>query len=520
MSETESEKYLIQNSSLIESSENPRSIDEYYETAYNKNNQRMPFYMMMLSLGIANSGDATELSCMNYLLANDRFKNDILKGDVKIGGALLAGAVFGGMIIGGLLTGVLGDRLGRRPLLLSGLGLNSICGVLSCLSPNIYFLFVLRFFSGLGIGAIISSLITLTSESSPPSKRGFFGAFVISFWTMGTIYMALLAKIMFGVYTISWRFFMVGAAIPIVVAFFMVSITVPESAKYLALADRHSEAAKAANRIGTYLGYSSKKLQVEELHYLYPPNIETVRIAKEKSMREHIADFFHTLSQIYSKQFLVRSIILQFIMCCIAFGNGLTVWINTIYVEIGIEDPYIHLIYFSLSNIPGNIAAALLLDVLGRKRLLIISLLLSAVSLFAGSMVASAEEPDKNLFSFCVCCYHAFVVMVFSSVYILGCEIYPTTLRGTGMGVATAFSRFAAMFVQFLYGPFVKQPAIIFIIGGTALLFGACAVTCLGPDTANKPLSDSHIVPTSANTSTDLDNRSSFSNVGLKNEML
>ena len=104
MSETESEKYLIQNSSLIESSETPRSIDEYYETAYNKNNQRMPFYMMMLSLGIANSGDATELSCMNYLLANDRFKNDILKGDVKVGGALLAGAVFGGMIIGGLLV--------------------------------------------------------------------------------------------------------------------------------------------------------------------------------------------------------------------------------------------------------------------------------------------------------------------------------------------------------------------------------------------------------------------------------
>ena len=102
MSASESEKYLINTNS---NENNPqRSIDEYYEYAYNTNSKRVPFYVMMLALGIANSGDATELSCMNYLLANDGFMNDVLKGDVKIGGASLAGAVFGGMIIGGILV--------------------------------------------------------------------------------------------------------------------------------------------------------------------------------------------------------------------------------------------------------------------------------------------------------------------------------------------------------------------------------------------------------------------------------
>lgn len=48
-----------------------RSVDDYYNIAYEQSTRnKWQFYLIYLSLGIANSGDATEISCMNYILSH------------------------------------------------------------------------------------------------------------------------------------------------------------------------------------------------------------------------------------------------------------------------------------------------------------------------------------------------------------------------------------------------------------------------------------------------------------------
>ena len=44
-----------------------RSLDEFYNGAYEHgtSRSRWNYYLMFLALGVANSGDATEISCMN-----------------------------------------------------------------------------------------------------------------------------------------------------------------------------------------------------------------------------------------------------------------------------------------------------------------------------------------------------------------------------------------------------------------------------------------------------------------------
>lgn len=61
----------------------------------------------MLSLGVANSSDASEILCLSYILSDVNFEASILNGN---DGGSLAAAVFFGMLVGGLLVGTMGRK--------------------------------------------------------------------------------------------------------------------------------------------------------------------------------------------------------------------------------------------------------------------------------------------------------------------------------------------------------------------------------------------------------------------------
>ena len=62
----------------------PRTIDVFYEKSYastaGRHSYRLGFWAIFLSLGVANSGDATELGVMNFILSDLGFQNEILGG--------------------------------------------------------------------------------------------------------------------------------------------------------------------------------------------------------------------------------------------------------------------------------------------------------------------------------------------------------------------------------------------------------------------------------------------------------
>ena len=176
---------------LTSSIDCPRTIDDFLENAYNDHNNnyssswcdkiqvggRWKYWMMFLILGLANIGDATEYASIGFLLADEDFQHDILNDNTKSDGFLASVALMG-LIIGGLVTGVYEDLLGRKRTLLLGLGFNFIGGVLSIFAFDVKMIAMFRFISGLGIGAISSSLSALSSELAPSSKRGLFVGFV------------------------------------------------------------------------------------------------------------------------------------------------------------------------------------------------------------------------------------------------------------------------------------------------------------------------------------------------------
>ena len=72
----------------------PRTLDAFLDEAYeSKNGIQWKYWVVMLSLGIANSSDASEILCVSYILSNDQFANSILHEETWRAG-LLASAVF------------------------------------------------------------------------------------------------------------------------------------------------------------------------------------------------------------------------------------------------------------------------------------------------------------------------------------------------------------------------------------------------------------------------------------------
>ncbi|WP_329192798.1 MULTISPECIES: MFS transporter [unclassified Streptomyces] len=98
--------------------------------------------------------------------------------------------------VGALLFGRLGDRLGRRPVLVLAVSLMTLATTLIGLLPTRavigpaapWLLTLLRVLQGLSAGGEFGGAVSLMTESAPPGRRGLYGA-----WQSFTVALGLLA---------------------------------------------------------------------------------------------------------------------------------------------------------------------------------------------------------------------------------------------------------------------------------------------------------------------------------------
>lgn len=466
-----------------------RNIDQFYEEASLKDTKPTAahYWFILLAMGIAHSGDSTEILSLNYVLADNGFANDILHDNFKERGAFLASCVFGGMLVGGLMTGAFGDQVGRRPILLLGLTLNSIAGLGAALAPNLSIMSAFRFVSGMGVGAIISSVMALATETSPPSRRGRNVGFVASFFTLGTIYVSLVAIIFLGRYNLSWRVFLALNALPVVCGNIMIWLLVPESSRFLALKNKPVEACESANTIAHAMGYRGPKLEVEEVtfHYSCIANKETdvnVWIALQRAM--------NNVLKLYSPNLRCTTITLQLIWISQSFGSGLNTWINVVLKELRVANIFMDALYFSMATIPGNIIAAALLDRVGRKTMMVIGLFFCSLSLFFFARAAEYVGPDSSSSAvISACFFHGFLQISWVAINLNTSELFPTEVRNTGLGVCSATGKLAAMLAQFVNGALIAKPGTLLSVTSLVLLCGGLCLFFLR-DTSNEHLAD------------------------------
>src|SRR5205807_3588040 len=76
-----------------------------------------------------------------------------------------------GILVGALSSGPIGDRVGRKPLLLASIAIFGVASLLSAFAGSLTMLAVLRFFTGLGIGGAMPGTVALTGDYTPQRLR-------------------------------------------------------------------------------------------------------------------------------------------------------------------------------------------------------------------------------------------------------------------------------------------------------------------------------------------------------------
>jgi len=133
-----------------------------------------------------------------------------------------------GMAIGALLLASYADKIGRKKIILISIIIISIGVILTGISQNLYHLIIFRFFSGVGIGAMLATTVSLVSECSPTRSKDFWVSFVLSGYPAGAILSGYLSNIILANYSWEFVFFVFGNAslvfIPIVYLFISESL--------------------------------------------------------------------------------------------------------------------------------------------------------------------------------------------------------------------------------------------------------------------------------------------------------
>lgn len=351
---------------------------------------------------------------------------------VTVPEALQTGTLFFfGMLIGAFVFGRLADRIGRRPVLFIAIILDAICGVASAFAPDLQWLLVARFLTGLGVGGTLPVDYAMMAEFLPSDRRGRWLVLLEGFWAVGTVALALLALVAGTQGGEAWRtiFFVTGlpALIGVVLRFY-----VPESPLYLNQQGRSDQARQVLQKVAKANGN----------------NVEIAPLKPQTPQKKSVGALFST-------NLRRRTVFLMLAWMLISvsyYGVFVYLPVKLAADGLGFVRGQVFLVILAIAQLPGYALAAYGVEKWGRKPTLIGFLLLSAVGTLAYGLGQTAEiiVAATLLLSFAL-------LGTWGAIYAFTPEIYPTTLRASGMGMAGSVARFGGLLAPSIVAPLMTS---------------------------------------------------------------
>jgi AAHS family 4-hydroxybenzoate transporter-like MFS transporter len=346
------------------------------------------------------------------------------------------GPVFGagllGMTLGALCLGVVADKVGRRPVLIGSLLFLAACSYATTHCNSLNELLVLRFLTGLGMGAIIPNAIALAGEYSPSRIRVSLMMVTSSGFIIGGVVGGALASVIIPAY--GWQsVFLIGAVAPLLLALCML-VALPESVQFMVLRERPAaQIFYSLARIAPHLPLSAGSTFL-------------VREARGKGV---------PVAQLFRKQMATGTLLLWIVnfmnlICAYFLAN----WLPVMMSEAGHSPSQAVLAGTTLwiGGLLGNLILGWLVDRHGFGPVMTAMFCVGTVSIAAVGQV-SGELPQALL----VITIVGFCVMGGqSALNALAATYYPTSVRTTGIGWAMGIGRFGSILGPLIGGELMR----------------------------------------------------------------
>ena len=328
-----------------------------------------------------------------------------------------------GLLPGALVGGRFADRIGRKKVLIWSTAVFAVFTLCTVWVNSFNSLLAVRFLAGAGLGGAMPILITLASEAVSPQNRGRAVGLMYCGMPVGAAILSLIAATEFGA---NWKnVFYLGGLLPIF-AIPLMMLFLPESKEYL----------KAQNKTAAELA-----------------------VAPQGSFKDlfNSDNLLRTLC-IWVSYFFTLMVV--YIMLS---------WLPSLFMELGFtrKDGSTAQFYFMVTATIGTIILGMLTD--RWKKAYVILLMYGGI--LAGLLALNGASSLNQMYM-AAALAGAFVIGCQGVLYAFGSIVYPTEVRGTGIGVASAVGRIGAML-----GPVIAGQLLTAGFGAAGVI--TAAIPCI-----------------------------------------
>ena len=329
-----------------------------------------------------------------------------------------------GCMFGAAFAGTVSDRIGRKRVLIISAVLFLISALGTALPRNLTQFIIFRFIGGLGVGAASITSPMYIAEISPARIRGrmvsvnqfaIVSGFLVVYFVN---YFIALGRSDEWIVQTGWRWMFGSESVPAVLLLFF-AFFVPESPRWLTKQKRGDEALGILARVD---GTEYAKAELAEI-------------------KDAIALESGSIKQLFQpgmKIVLVIGIVLA-VLQQITGINAVLYYAPEIFKNIGYgtEGALLCTVVIGVVNMSFTIIAIWTVDRLGRKPLMIIgSIGMGATLLILGTAFFLEQKGSWVLLA--VLAYIAcFALSLGPVTWVILSEIFPTSIRGRAMGIAT-----------------------------------------------------------------------------------
>uniref|UniRef100_H3DMW3 Solute carrier family 22 member 15 n=1 Tax=Tetraodon nigroviridis TaxID=99883 RepID=H3DMW3_TETNG len=367
----------------------------------------------------------------------------------------LAGSLFfAGLLVGNVVLGPLSDKVGRRPVYLSGLFLEVVFGYVTALAPSYEVFAVSRLLVGLMNGGIGVVSFVLSQEYVGKSYWAMTGTLTSLGFAVG---IALFAAL--GYMIPPWRN-LAMAANSFGLLSFLLSVTLPESPRWLYCQGQMERAEQVLHHMALRNGNAVTNLMLQR-------DAAATKVSKPKRGQPGLLQLaLHPVLRI-------RTVVLMYVWySCSLVYYGLTLGAGD-----STGSRYVNVAMYGLVEVPAYPLCMYFINKhwAGRRKSMSGFLCLSGSACFC-TVLIPANGGSVLSVTLLALVGKLMVSAAFNIAYIYTSELYPTVIRNAGLGVCSMSCRVGGIIAPFVPSMRAVHSSVPF----TVFCLSGLSAGCLG----------------------------------------
>ena len=417
-------------------------------------------HRLLIIGGLGYTFDGMDAAIVAFLLTD--LKRVFALSNAQLG--LVGSATPFGFLFGAALAGILGDRIGRKKVMMMALGVYAVFSVVAALSPSYEVFLIARVLAGVGTGAESAIIAPYLSEFVPASRRGWFTGALAGFFSFGFLAAAMIGRFVVPASDQGWRWAQLISAVPILLLLWW-RRGLKESPRWLVAQGRAAEADQIVTAMESAVVRQTGR------------PLPTVPASHSRDEAKPNIGVVAGLRYLWSSPMRRRTSVTWLIWFVITFSYyGFFSWIPTLLIDKGITvtKSFNFAIIIYAAQIPGYFSAAWISEKIDRKNTIAVYLTGSAIAALWLSQTSSAPDilTAGAALSF-------FLNGTYAGVYAYTPEVFPTFLRSTGTGLASAFGRIGSIIAPLIIGVTATSWGFAGVFGLTTAILAAGVLVTL-----------------------------------------